>query len=164
MEKYDISDGPASYLGNSACSGTSGVCSDFWFSEDGLIKVTRCGVVFGYDPEVCDDLTYSGSVEGIDLIKSLSHSEEVNKFVLIQDCCSGNCSCDTEVQIFEDDFFPLEKRVELPLFKVQDKTYAGHGMFVFHNSAGNSYYVVVQIDEESGLLKDYRVVTYGSER
>ncbi len=162
IEKFDIAGGVALYLEKSECSGVQAICSDFWFSEDGLIKFTRCGKAFGYDPEVCDDLTYNGSVEGIDFIKHLSHSEGNNKFVLIQDSCSGNNCCDTEIQIFEDTFFSLEKRVELPRFETQNKSYAGHGMFVFHNSAGNRFYVIVQIDEDSGLLEDYRVVTYGS--
>ena len=163
IEKYDVSDGVALYLEKSECSGAKDICSDFWFSEDGLIKFTRCGIVFGYDPEVCDDLTYNGSIEGIDLIKHLSHSEENNKFVLIQDNDSGCNFRDTEIQKFEDVFFSLEKRVELPQFEIQKKTYAGHGMFVFHNSAGNRVYVVVQVDEYSGSLKNFRVVTYGSD-
>ncbi|MEZ5538181.1 MAG: REJ domain-containing protein [Thiolinea sp.] len=165
LEKYAITGAVPEYLYDSPYHGDYDFCGDLWMSEDGLRIFTRCGNVFRSSAVRNQDMIYNGSLDQLTGIQHLSHSSASGKVVVIprdnywwyED--EGDTG-DTELQIYDYQYLAFEKRLPLSNFIVADKGYQAHGRFVFHSADGSQYFVIVQADEESGMLKDYGVITY----
>lgn len=162
IERYDIAGGPATYAYDSPYHGDYAMCGDLWMSEDGMRIFTRCGNVFRATAQQSDDMTYNGALPGVSLIRHMSHSTAAGKLLVIPDSnfWDDDQSADTAVRRHDEDFFAYEGSVALPTFGVGGKDHAGHGRFVFFNSAGTRHFVVLQADSASGLLYDFGVVGY----
>jgi hypothetical protein len=161
IEKYDISGGTAAVLYDSPYHGDYSMCGDLWMSEDGLRIFTRCGNVFRSSAVRAEDMTYNGSLEGLGLVRHLSHSAAIGNVIAVPDnSIWSNEFTDKEIQIFGYDYLTFKERIPLPHFIISGNGYAGRGRFVFYNSDGSKYFAVVQADGTSGLLYDYGVVTY----
>lgn len=161
IEKYSIVAGTAVYLYDSPYHGDYPMCGDLWVSEDGLRIFTRCGNVFRSSELRGQDMTYNVSLSGLSLIEHLSHSSLANKVIAIPgvDWIDPDDE-DTELQIYDYDFLAYEESVSLPSFIDNGNAHPGHGRYVFFNSDGSAYYVVMKADENSGMLYDFGVVTY----
>ena len=161
IEKYSVVNGTAEYLYDSPYHGDFSMCGDLWISEDGLRIFTRCGNVFRSSELQSQDMTYNGSLSELSLIEHLSHSSAADKVIAIPgaDWIPPDDE-DTELQIYDYDFLNFEESVSLPNFIVNGNAYPGHGRYVFFNSDGSAYYVVMQADETSGMLYDFGVVAY----
>lgn len=166
IEKYDISAGAATVLYDSPYHGDYAMCGDLWMAEDGVRIFTRCGNVFRSSPNrlntvtsEAEDMSYSGSLEGVGLIRHLSHSQAIGKVAVIPD--NMGLHSDREARIFNYDFLTFASKVTLPHFVLSPTgAFAGHGRYVFYNSTGTKYFVVLQADSTSGMLNDFGVVTY----
>ena len=167
IEKYDISGGTAAFSYDSPYHGDYSMCGDLWMSEDGMRIFTRCGNVFRSSPNryssgtTPDDMTYNGALEGLGLIRHLSHAQTSGKVAAVPDNSYSNAAADTEVKIFNYTYLTFDSKVKLPSFVTSStKAYAGHGRYVFYDSSATKYYVVLQADSASGMLYDYGVVQY----
>jgi hypothetical protein len=167
IEKYDISGGTATYLYDSPYHGDYYMCGDLWMSEDGLRIFTRCGNVFRSSPNryssgtTPEDMTYNGALQGLTLVKHLSHSQTIGMVAAVPENTYSSTTADTEVQIFNYEFLTFSSKVTLPSFVVSSASaYAGHGKYVFYNSSATKYFVVLQADNASAMLYDYGVVQY----
>lgn len=153
IEKYDITSGTATMLYDSPYHGDFSMAGDLWMSEDGMRIFTRSGNVFRSSAVVAEDMTYNGSLPGASGLISLCHSSMSGKVAVIpQD--------DTGLMIFEYAFLNYETKYNLPFFLNNGQVYAGHGKYVFVNSGGNKYYVIMQADSVSGLLYDYAITSF----
>jgi hypothetical protein len=167
IEKYSITGGTAAYLYDSPYHGDYAMCGDLWMSEDGLRIFTKCGNVFRASPNryssgtTAEDMTYNGALQNLALVQHLTHSSAAGLVATVPANTFSNIEADREVQLFNYDFLTLNSKVTLPHFVLSaTSAFPGRGRFVFYNSAGTAYFVVIQADSSSGMLYDYGVVTY----
>ena len=161
IEKYAIVGGTAEYQYNSPYHGQYAMFGNLWISEDGLWIVTRGGNVFDASAQVNQDMLYNCALSALNRVEHLSHSGAVDKLIAIPgiDLISPDDE-DQEVQIYDSISFNYERKVSLPMFKVNGRRYPGHGRYVFFNREGNAYYVILQADESAGLANDFGIATY----
>jgi len=102
-----------------------------------------------------------GQFEEVRRITHLSQYTVDNKIALIP---HDNKYTDTEVWIYDDEDFTREQTINLPLFQFGDISGYAHGRYVFFSSDGASIHVIVQSDDDLGVVDDYGVVTldYGT--
>jgi len=159
IEKYSILDGTADSLIDSPYHGEYDMCDNLWMSEDGLRIFTKCGNVFRATEDASTDMTYNGSLEGIEAATYISHSSAANQVAVIP----GTLWWDEQdllndrVQFFNYDFLTFESEVGLPDFIIGSKSFASRGQYVFYSADGNNVYVVLKAAPESALLNDYSI-------
>lgn len=153
-EKYSITAGTASFLYYSYSIDGFSLRGDHWISEDGLRIFTKGGKILTSSADEKRDIQYMGSIYGISNIVHLAHHTQAEKVVAIP---SGSHK-DEEVWILEDDFLQPNARVKLPRFPSSGPF--AHGQYVFFNSAGSKYYVIVQAATGAGLSLDFGVADY----
>lgn len=167
LAKYDISGGTASYLYYYPYWGDYSICGDLWMSEDGLRIFTKCGNVFRSSPNryssgtTPEDMTYNGSFSNLSGVRHLSRSAAAGKVVVIPDITYSSTTVnDQQLQWYNYDYLTFASSVTLTKFMVGTRQYAGHGRFVFYNSAGTKVFVLLQADPTAGLLYDYGITVY----
>ena len=161
IEKYSIVNGTAEYIYDSPYHGDFPICGELWISEDGLSIFTKCGNVFRSSDTPSMDMTYNCSLSELDRIEHLSHSVSAEKVIAIPGVgWNTQGDEDTQVQIYDYEFLAYERSFRLPQFNFNCRSYPAHGRFVFHNSDGSKYYVIMKADETSGMLYDFGVVIY----
>jgi hypothetical protein len=162
IEKADVSNGMPDYAYRSPFLADHPACADLWLSEDGQRIFTACGHVFRASPERKQDMTYIGSLPGLERILHLTDSSSAGRVVAIRArgwYDENQCPDTNELLIFSRDQLHLESIVALPNFPANGGLYAANGRFVFMNAAGTHYYVIVQADAASGLVYDFGVFT-----
>lgn len=161
IEKYDIQGGTAAYLYDSPYHGDYSMCGDLWISEDGTRVITKCGTVFQSTDTQATDMLYAGSLNQVSWIESLDDSSATGNVLVVPmerwDIITPN---DTQLQTYGFDFLTYGGTVTLPKFIVSGTGYDSHGRFVFYNSDGSRYFVIVQADSSAGVANDYGIVTY----
>lgn len=160
IEKIDISDGVPVYAYDSPYHGDYAMCGDLWMSEDGKRIFTACGNVFRASSSREQDMTYNGNLSRLSHIQHLVHSAAAGRILAIPSAYRYGPDSGLEenkLVVFEYENLNTEGILTLPDF-VNEEPFMAHGRFVFVNSAGNQYYVIVQADEASGLLNDYGLV------
>lgn len=64
------------------------------------------------------------------------------------------------MQLFNYDLLTFNSKVTLPNFVLSaTSALPARGRFVFYNSVGTAYFVMVEADSNSGMLYDYGIVT-----
>lgn len=160
IEKYSIQTGDVSYLYDSPYHGDYGMCGDLWMSEDGLRIFTKCGNVFRSSAVQADDMTYNGALTSIDRITNLSHSATRDEVAVIPDVSyfTSDEDADTQVNLYDYDYLGFKSSIATDkAANANGQAFATHGRFVFYMNDGKTLAVIVQADEESGLLNDYGV-------
>lgn len=160
IEKYVISNGPVEEIYDSPYHGDYPMCGDLWLSKDGFRIFTKCGRIFRSSDIREEDMTYNGSLSELEVIESLDHAMIDNKVYVLPGNPYYEEGMDIEVQVYDYTYCAFENRWTLPQFDVGGTQYAGHGRYVFSNADSTMLYVVIQADEESGLLNDYGIVSY----
>ena len=160
LEKYDIDNGTAQYLYESSYHGDYPVCGELWISEDGLKIFTRCGNVFGTSEIQIEDMIYDTRLSELSKIEYLAHSMAANKIIAIPGNEYNTQDINIEIQLYVYDPISFESTIPLPKFEVSRNKYLSHGKFVFINSTGSKYHVVVEADAYSGLSHPFGVVSY----
>ncbi|MBI2212145.1 MAG: BACON domain-containing protein [Acidobacteria bacterium] len=162
IEKYDISNGTAKVLYDSPYHGDYPMCGKLWFSEDGNRIYTGCGNVFRATSEPATDMTYAGTFAGESRVRWASHSQAASAVAVLPDYyySYGNPPrLDHELHYYAPDFLNYLGKFTLPLFYVEGVTGQARGRWHFFNSSGMQQYVVVQVDESSGILHDFGVAS-----
>ena len=107
------------------------------------------------------DFKGDGGLQGGSVLRYLSHSAAAGQVVAIPDnSYSSTAVNDTQLQWYNYDYLTFASSVTLPNFLVGTNHYAGHGRFVFYNSAGSKVFVLLQADPTASLLYDYGITTY----
>lgn len=164
IEKYNIEGGTAVYLYDSPYHGDYPTCGDLWMSEDGLRIFTRCGNVFMASDSQSQDMTYNGSLSQTQRVQWAEHSIAAQKILVIPaNQLYPPADNDTNLHIYGYEYLSFETSTPLPSFPLNETSYAGHGRFVFFNSSGSRYYIVLQADENSGMLYDYGIAKYSTD-
>ncbi len=159
IEKYDITPGTAQFLYDSPYHGDYSMCGDLWMSDEGFRIFTRCGNVFRSSDVREEDMIYNGSLSELNAIEWLDHSSSNDKIYVIPSVPFGSGDDDTFLQIYDYEFLTHEETLSLPRFQTKQGSHLGHGRFVFFDADGRKAYIVLQADEDSGLLFDYGVAT-----
>lgn len=138
------------------------VCRNFWFSNDGQKIFTACGNVFQISSNSEQSIDYLTSIK-LSPISALAHSMN-NKKVLAISGSTENSANTTFNQLFvlNDETLEVEKTVTLPSFIVRsllgEETYDANGRFIFVNSTGTRYYIIVEVTQETGLSSNFGLV------
>jgi hypothetical protein len=159
IQKYDISSGTPVYLYDSSYPGMIyNAGGELWMIEDGTGFITRNGTVFSASTGTIKDMPPPrATLQGLNSAIRVQHADDSSAVAKV---AAIPLSGDTEVRIFDDQLFALQKFIALPHFMNSGLDYPGHGKFVFFNSTGTSMFVVMQADAAAGLINDFGVVTY----
>jgi exosome complex RNA-binding protein Rrp4 len=161
IEKVDISQGTPVYAYDSPYHGDYEMCGNLWMAEDGQRIFTACGNVFQASSNRDEDMTYSGSLSRLPFIRHVIHSAAANRVLALpyeREYGIEEGLPESQFVIFGYETFNTEEIVTLPDFIVNGGSFAAYGRFVFVNSAGSHYYIVVQADGTSGLLNGFGIV------
>lgn len=137
-------------------------CTDIFLSRDGLRMFTTCGDVLRNSTVSADDMQANGSLEGFDDTNRIRHMIHVPAAGILlalpgkAPFAEGYPEYNSEevVKFQYDPIARLESWM-LPNFVVNGQRYAAYGRFIFANTAGTEYYVIVQADRSAGVLNDY---------
>jgi chitinase len=161
IEKIDISAGAPAYAYDSPYHGDYPMCGDLWLSEDGQRIFTACGNVFRTSSNREKDMTYNGKLSRLTRIQHIVHSSQAQRILALPKADrrgSKENLAENSLVIFEYETLNTEAIITLPDFVVNNNSYASQGRFVFINSIGSEYYVIVEADEESGLLHGFGLI------
>ena len=149
LERYDVSQGPASYAYDSAYHGDYDICGDLWFSASGDLIFTRCGNIFVTSNQQQQDMVYDGSI-GVDPITHLSHAPLRGEVALIPSLpvFDEQGDEDTVLRLFAADSLTQRAALRLPCIAAATEV-AGHGRFVFPLADGSGYAVILEPEEAS---------------
>ena len=163
IEKYSITGGTAAYQYDSPYHGDYGMCGDLWISSNGLEIYTACGNVFRSSSDPAIDMTYAGSFSEDGSIRWASHSPAGNNIAVIPRFWNywwdDSPQFDQEIHYYTTDFHVYRGKALLPSFVVESGSWQARGRWLFFNNSGTKQYVVVQADEESGMLYDFGALT-----
>jgi len=155
--KWDITTGPATILSQNLSVG----CAPFWLTEDGARMITSCGRAYTTSPVPALDLQYNGSFANASYIQWAAEAASTHSTALIPSAgyqSAGNI--DTYLQLYGDEYLSYNGGTSLPPFMVGSTAYAGHGRYVFWNSAEDKLIVLEQADSTANLTADYGVFVY----
>lgn len=164
---YDIRSGAPLFLRETAYEVMYEICYDTWMSDDELHIFTRCGKILrsSTDPQI--DMTYGGSLAGVDLIRHLDHSSTTDKIVAIPDVKwtvdGDDVSANKTLRFYDvvdDAFVNFDRSIELTRFIVSGSAYQAYGRFAFISADGSKVFVVVQADPAAGLANDFGITAY----
>lgn len=161
IEKIDISAGEPAYAYDSPYHGDYAMCGDLWMSEDGQRIFTACGNVFRASSNREKDMTYNGKLSRLPKIQYVVHSSAAQRILALPKAgrsTSEGSVAENSLVIFEYETLNTEAVITLPDFIVNNTPYMSRGRFVFINSLGSEYYVIVEADAESGLLHGFGLV------
>lgn len=158
IERYDISQGPASYAYDSPYHGDYEMCGDLWMSADGARIFTRCGNVFRASDLQQQDMIYDGSL-GVDAIAYLSHAPQRGEVAFIPDIpyYKREGSEDTVLRLVSDDFLTPISQLPVPCVTVGPQQVVGHARFVFPLADGSGYAILLEPEEGSASGGAYAV-------
>ncbi len=160
LQKFDVSTGPLSFHYDSPYHGDHPICGGVWFSVDGSRVFNSCATAFHVSATKDQDLLYFGSLNRPVQIVSLNHSAALDKVIAISKpydyYSSGSLKVtDSEIQVYDYEYFSDAGRIPLPQFTAGSKTFAAHGKFVTYSADSSKIYVVAQADATSGLNNDF---------
>mmetsp|Transcript_24781 Transcript_24781/g.37768 ORF Transcript_24781/g.37768 Transcript_24781/m.37768 type:complete len:867 (-) Transcript_24781:60-2660(-) len=175
FERYDISGGPAEYEYDSPYHGDYDISGDLWMSEDGGRIFVKGRNVFRSSDNRDMDMIYAGSINLRDVrssIESLDHSSQQGMIVAVpafidpiwyDDEASSSLGSDDQIEMYEESFLGHVGTLTLPKFLINNGElllpYVVHGKFVFFDSTGQQFHVVVQVDANAGMLYDYATIS-----
>jgi Putative binding domain, N-terminal len=163
IEKYDISNGTAVVLYDSPYHGDYAMCGNLWFSTDGLRIFTACGNIFRASTDPNLDMRYIGRFAGEPFVRWVAHTQAGSNIAVLPNhngfWWDPQPATDHEIHYYTTDFFDYRGKITLPKFIVESQQWQSRGRWLFFNAAGTKQYIVVQADEDSGMLYDYGVTT-----
>ena len=139
IQKYSIESGTAELLYDSPYHGDYPTCGDIWMSRDGLRIFTKCGNVFRSSDDRDQDMLYNGALREVGgrFIRHLTHADAIDRVIVIPQGQRGEDQMlDTQIQVYDYQFLTFEIAIGLPQFVVKDRSYPGHGRFVFVSADG----------------------------
>jgi uncharacterized protein (TIGR03437 family) len=158
VEEYDISTGPITKQFDSPYHGDFCIFGPVWFSPDGSRVYTACGTVFHASKDPKLDMYYLTTIAGVSSIGALTESSAIHTVALIQGrpiYPATTTSADEAVTLLDSTYLNQIGQFTLPAFAVNSASYPAHGKWVFFNAASTELYVVMEADQNSGLLNDF---------
>ncbi len=161
--KFDISSGAPVYLYSS--DNIPGllyyVGNDIWMTEDGTSLITQSGNVFAASSGSTNDMMQPKTSLSLQsqYVADSSAAVQIAAIPLAQLNVNPTID-DTEVWMYDDQYFAFQKSIALPHFIANGSDYPGHGKFVFYNSSGTNMFVIMQADVAAGLVNDFGIVKY----
>ncbi len=165
FEKYDITDGTATYMYDSPYHGDYDFDGDIWVSEDGSRLFAKSRRVFNSYNDKSNDMTYNGELVGEGKVMTLDHSSKAGRvYAIFSTSEFDNISPTNEVRKYNSEFLAFQGVIKLPEFLIPDgqgdgTIYDSKGYFGFFNALGTKYYVLVKIQEGSGAEKEWAIAT-----
>lgn len=164
FHKFNIQNGTATYVHDSPYHGNYSFGGDLWISEDGLRIFAKSGNIFK-STESSDDLTYNGSLDGMDNLKWVSTSQSDGTIYAIPYIEESYYNYKTApyVSVFNGTYSTFIKNIYLQPFIVPDgfgggTIYPSEGQFVFIGNSNSEIFVLVKADNNSGLTKDWALI------
>ncbi|HXA67660.1 MAG TPA: BACON domain-containing carbohydrate-binding protein [Bryobacteraceae bacterium] len=155
--KYDITAGVAVPYPSNFQSSISG---NFWLFQDGTQIISSNGKVYTSSDTPSQDEQYTGSYPNVSGITWAADSSALHSTAVIPSTTfAGSQVLDNSVLFFGEAYLGAAGSLPLPQFSVGGKSYTGHGLFAFWNSAATSLYVIERADSTSGLLSPDAVFT-----
>ena len=138
LEKIDIAQGEPRFLYDSGNGVAS--CGEVWLAENGRFAFTGCGHIWGLADRKQDDMVLRGNFfSEPEKITALTHSATAGRILIIPEANDG------QILVADDSGFDILATRSLPA--------GAHGRFIFTNTAGNEYYVIIQTDDQQyGLV------------
>jgi uncharacterized protein (TIGR03437 family) len=135
-----------------------------WLFQDGSHIIGANGQVYTSSDTPSQDAQYTGSFPSVGNLTWAANSSILNSTALIPNGSfnsqPGNSQPgDNEVLFFGDAYLGAAGALPLPQFSAGGKSYTGHGLFLFWNSAGTSLYAIERADSTSGLASTDAVYT-----
>lgn len=174
IEKFDIQNGPASYLYDSPYHGDYAMGGDLWFEENGNRLFTRAGTVFQTSETASFDMLYNGkinfensstasirilSLDQLDLKKELYFVTSAEYWYL-------DDPNPPFVYVHNSDNLTFKRKIRLEDYSVANgegyDVYAAVPYFVFANSNGTELYVITKANG-SGMLHEWAIQTINME-
>jgi len=162
LEKYQIEADALSYLYSSNPEADYPVCGNLWLSEDGTGIFTACGKLFRATASRETDLAPGPLLGQLTRMRGVDHEADSNTVIAIPGALDSTPDNDTEVQIYNYIDLALQGSLPLPKLLEGGEAYQSHGRFVFFNSSGDRFYVIVRADPEANLTRDHGVVSFRS--
>jgi uncharacterized protein (TIGR03437 family) len=159
VEEYDVSTGPITRQFDSPYHGDYCIYGPVWFSVDGSRIYTGCGTIFHASKDPALDMYYLSSLHNVSFIRTLDESPALHMIALIQGASPvpdpAEAAKDGVVSLFESAFLNPAGQFVLPAFSVNGAAFQAHGKWVFFNNASTQLYVLMEADQNSGLLNDF---------
>lgn len=146
-------------------------CGKVWISEDGLRLMSACGTMFRASSDPKQDMTYNGRLDqGLYKLTygltyyGMAHSLPAKLIFALPavDQSRQISSIDKDIPkqkilVFNYESLEFTRTVDLPQFANQSKLVDGNALYIFINSKGDQFHVVMQAAPGSGLLNDFGV-------
>jgi len=148
FEKYDIRSGAAAYMYNSPYHGNYGFDGDIWISDDGSKLFARSGNVFNATDDQQTDMTYAGSLDGVDVVKWAQHSSVTNNVYVCYMQEINYVEYPTpEVRVYNGTFLQQQTTYTLPSMLIPNGQGGGNfgytmGHYCSANAAGTKLHVI----------------------
>lgn len=160
IERYDIRNGTALVERDSPYHGDYAMCGDLWISDDGLRIFTACGNAFRATDTPATDMTYNGSLEGLDFVQFVDHASITGKIVAVPAVGFFDPEDDLSFEVYDDAFLAHERTVHETRFHVGPAWLPATSRFGFISSDGMEVHIITQAAAGSGLLADCALATY----
>lgn len=157
FEKYDIRDGAATVMYDSPYHGDYEFGGDIWISEDGLRLFARSGNVFRSSSVQAEDMTYSGSLSGVDWVRGVSEGETLDR-VLALPATDWGSTPTPELRVYGTAYLALLGTLTLPEFPHPTDSVTSLGQYVFAAGDGDHAYILVQADPAAGVQHDWAIL------
>jgi hypothetical protein len=148
FEKYDIRAGAADYMYDSPYHGDYDFDGDIWISDDGSRLFARSGNVFNASDDPQTDMTYAGSLDGVDVVKWAQHSNATNNIYV---CHLQEISYELfptyDVRVYDGTFLQHQTTYTLPSMLIPNGRGGGNfgytmGHYCSANAAGTKLHVI----------------------
>ncbi|MBX3085981.1 MAG: hypothetical protein KF716_30375 [Anaerolineae bacterium] len=157
----DVTNGTAEVLGEH--QGNWYACGKLWVSQDGKRLFSGYGGVFRTAADWELDVTPNGRLAQMKYARYVYHSANAGLILAIPEsrpippCPNQGEETSNRLLVYDYNTLALLKVLTLPSVGKTDKNLPSIGHFVFANAAGTQYYIVLQANENSGLLNDFAI-------
>src|SRR6266511_1614350 len=164
MEAYPISGGTANYGWPwRYWNYEHDDCGDLWLSADGYRIYTRCGEVFQPGVTELGDMVYAGRLGNAALAPGeqlawIDESVAANEIAALSDPPPGGG--DPVLRMYVSTTMGSGSSRTRARVGVAGAPRATHGRFVFHRADASERYVLLSIDDATGLASDAGLVVY----
>lgn len=152
FEKYDVRFGIANYLYDSPYHGDFSFDGNLWFSEDGSRIFARSGNIFRASTDSESDLSYLGSLGGVQDLEWVCDSQAANRIFAIAEVDGAGAGA---IRVYDPTSLHYRGDIPLDNFRVDGDGggafYAPEGHFVFMNAAGSRIYALFEAPVEAGI-------------
>ena len=165
MRKFDIRSGMPVNSHRFPYHSEYPVCENLWMKQDGEVIYSGCGRLFLASEDQAQDMLYAGSLarpqeEAPSIIHALSQSDLSQEIILLESD-PAKCrfhqwaDCYTHFSIYGSDDLQRVSRASLAPIRLEGRSYAQRGDFVFQSADGLRHYMISRLINTSGPPPHY---------